>query len=260
VTRLVRSELLKLRTTPGPWVVLGVTLFFTALGIVFAFVVGNGGGPHAHVQFLPPRSVLRLRRLVGAGFTGGGVWMAAVIGVLCITTEYRHKVITTSLLTAPWRALLLTAKSVAAVIWGVILGLASLVLVAALGIPLLVSQGGSASALLHQVGPVVPGLLGAFALLAVFGVGFGTLLKNQVAAVLTVLAIAFIIEPIFDAALPEVGRWLPSAASEAVAGHITGRNSGLNLLSWWLGVIVLAAWGIVPAVLGYFVTFRRDVT
>ena len=212
MTRLVRSELLKLRTTPGPWVVLAVTLVFTALGIVLAFLVG-GSGPQAHVQFLAPHTVLRLRRLVGAGFTGGGVWMAAIIGVLCITGEYRHKVITTSLLTAPRRPNLLTAKSVASVLWGVALGLASLVLVAAMGIPLLLSQGGSASALLHQVGPVVPGLLGAFALLALFGVGFGALLKNQVAAVLTVLAIAFIIEPIFDGALPSVGRWLPSAAS-----------------------------------------------
>ena len=160
----------------------------------------------------------------------------------------------------PRRVLLLTAKSVTAVVWGILLGLASLVLVAAMGIPLLATDGGSVSNLFHQVGPVVPGLLGAFALLALFGVGFGTLLKNQVASVLTILAIAFIIEPIVDGVWPSVGRWLPSAASQAVAGHIEGRNSSLDLLSWWLGVLVLLAWALVPIVLGYFVTFRRDVT
>jgi hypothetical protein len=32
------------------------------------------------------------------------------------------------------------------------------------------------------------------------------------------------------------------------------------LLSWWLAAIVLAAWGLVPIALGYFTTFKRDVT
>jgi ABC-2 type transport system permease protein len=241
-------------------VVLGVTMLFSALGVVVVFLVNTGTGSNAHVQFLAPHTIERLRRLVGAGFTGGGVWMAAIIGVLCVTGEYRHKVITTTLLTSPKRPRLLTAKALSSVVWGIGLAISSLVVVAAFGIPLLVTQGGSSSALLHQVGPVIWGLLGAFALLALFGVGFGCLLKNQVAAVLTVLAIAFIVEPIIDAALPSAGRWLPSAASAAVAGHITGRNSSLNLLSWWLGVIVLAVWSLGAAVLGYYVTFRRDVT
>jgi hypothetical protein len=32
------------------------------------------------------------------------------------------------------------------------------------------------------------------------------------------------------------------------------------LLSWWLATIVLAGWGLVPIVVGYFTTFRQDVT
>jgi len=37
VIRVIRAELLKLRTTPGPWVVVGVTVLLTALGIITAF-------------------------------------------------------------------------------------------------------------------------------------------------------------------------------------------------------------------------------
>jgi hypothetical protein len=256
VIRNARAELLKLRTTPGPWVVLLVTLLFTALGIVIAFLVGGQN----HVHWMAPHTQLRLRRLVGAGFVGGGVWMASIVGVLTVTTEYRHKVITTSLLVTPRRPLLLAAKSVAALVWGLILGVASLVLVALMGIPLLASAGGSVHDLLRQVGPVVPGLLGSFLLLALFGVGFGTLLKNQVGAVIAVLLVAFIIEPIIDGLWPSVGRWLPSAAAQAVAGGITGRNETIDLLTWWAGALILLAWGVVPVILGYFVTFRRDVT
>jgi len=70
-----------------------------------------------HVHFVAPVAEHRLRRLVGSGYTGEGVWMAAIIGVLCITGEYRHKVITTVAPAHPRRPELLVAKAVASVVW-----------------------------------------------------------------------------------------------------------------------------------------------
>jgi len=239
--RGVRSELFKLRTSPGPWVVLGAGLLFTALGIVVVFLVQRFGVQGRHVEFVAPTSVYRLRRLVGAG-------------------EYRHKTMTTSLLVEPRRWRLLSAKAIASLIWGLGIGAASLLLVGAMGIPLLKTQGGSVSALFNQAGAVLPGFFAAFALLALFGAGLGTLVKNQIAAVVTILAITFIIEPIFDGLLPDVGRWLPFAASAAVAGGLTPPSERVYLLSWWLAAIVLAGWGLVPIVVGYFATFKKDVT
>ena len=259
--RGVRAELFKLRTAPGPWVVLGAALLFTALGIVVVFLVSHAGvnGRH-HVSFVAPTSQYRLRRLVAAGFAVGGVWMSAVVGVLCVTGEYRHKIMTTSMLVEPRRWRLLAEKAIASLIWGLGIAVASLLLVGAMGIPLLKTQGGSVSALFNQAGPVLPGFFAAFALLALFGAGLGTLIKNQIAAVVTILAITFIIEPVFDGIFPNVGRWLPYAASAAVAGDIAPAAERVYLLSWWLATIVLAAWGLVPIVVGYFTTFRKDVT
>jgi hypothetical protein len=258
--RGVRSELFKLRTAPGPWVVGGAALLFTALGIVVVFLVRHVGFNGPHVEFVAPTSVYRLRRLLGAGFAVGGVWMSAIAGVLCVTGEYRYKIMTTSLLVEPRRWRLLSAKAVAALIWGLGIGAASLLLVGAMGIPLLSTEGGSVWALFNQAGAVLPGFFAAFALLALFGAGLGTLIKNQIAAVVTILAITFIVEPIFDGLLPNVGRWLPFAASAAVAGGLTPPAERVYLLSWWLAAIVLAAWGLVPIVVGYFATFKRDVT
>ncbi|HXW38182.1 MAG TPA: hypothetical protein VEJ44_00695, partial [Acidimicrobiales bacterium] len=170
--RSIRGELFKLRTSPGPWVVLGAVLLFTALGIVLTFLVAVG---HHHVEFLAPHSTYRLRRLIGAGFVVGGVWMAALVGVLCVTGEYRHKLMTESLHVEPRRWKLLVAKSVATVLWGLFYAVASLLLVGAMGLPLLKTQGGSVHALFNQAGAVLPGFFAAFALLALFGAGLGTL-------------------------------------------------------------------------------------
>jgi ABC-2 type transport system permease protein len=263
--RVIRAELYKLRTTPGPWVVLIVTFVLTALGIITAFVITVGGKG----EFTAPVFAPQLRLLVGAGY-GAGTVLAPIVGILCITTEYRQKVLTTTLLVTPRREVVLFGKAVASAVWGLLLAIAGLVLVAAMGIPLLVTQGGSVTALLHQVGPVVPGLLGAYILFAIFGLGIGTLLRNQVAAVVLTIVFVVILERIIVALVHSLAHvdlnWLPSRSAAALAGGLTratggGDNTGAGpLLSWWLGGLALLAWGVGTAVIGYFTTFRRDVT
>lgn len=266
--RLVEAELFKLRTTPGPWVVVGVTVLLTGLGIVQAFIVGH----HGVVHFGPPTTTQGLRDLVGAGYIGGVV-MAPVLGVICITSEHRHKVLTATLLLAPRRREVITAKIVAAAAWGVLLCVFSLLMVGAMGIPLLVTQGGSVHRLLAQAPPVVPGLFGAYALLAVYGMGIGTLVKNQIGGVVLALGLSLVLEPIviliFSSLWHMNVNFFPQRATQAVAGGLVSRGGGANggsaltvagLLSWWLGALALLAWGIGSAVVGYFTGFRRDVT
>lgn len=266
--RLLRAELFKLRTTPGAWVVLGVTLLLTALGIVTAFVVATGTSAHFAAPTTAPTPVHALRNLLGAGY-GAGTVMAPVLGVLCITTEYRQKLLSSTLLVTPQRENVLAAKTVASMLWGLFLGVAGLVLVAAMGIPLLVAEGGSVSLLLHQIGPVVPGLLGAYILLAVFGLGVGTLLRNQIAAVVVTIVVVVVLEPILVALVHSLAHydlnWLPSRSTAALAGGLSrngARSTTPNgsLLTWWAGGLVLLGWGAGTAVIGYFTTFRRDVT
>lgn len=255
--RAVRAELFKLRTSPGPWVVLCAVLAFSALGIVFTFLVAKGAH---HLEFVAPHTQYRLRRLMGAGFVAGGVWMGAIVGVLSVTGEYRHKLMTQSLLVEPRRWKLLLAKTLGTALWGVFYAVASLLMVGAMGIPLLVTQGGSLSSLFDQAGAVLPGYFAGFALLALFGAGLGTLIKNQIAAVVTILAITFIIEPIIDGVVPNAGKWLPLAASASIAGGLVRVPDHGALLGAWVAAVVLAGWALVPIVVGYFATFKRDVT
>lgn len=264
--RLVRAELFKFRTTPGPWVCLGVVLLLTGLGVTTSFIVGS----HGVVHFTAPTTTTQLRRLMGAGYTAAIV-MAPVLGVLCITTEYRHRILTSTLLLHPRRPDVLTAKVLASAIWGLLMGVVSFVMVAAMGIPLLVAEGGSVSHLLDQAGPVVPGMLGAYILLAVYGMGIGTLVRNQIAGVILALGLSLVLEPIIVAIFSSLAHmdvnFLPTRATQALAGSLSARGAGgattatpHTLLSWWLGAIALVLWGVGTAVIGYFTTFRRDVT
>ncbi|MDA8309055.1 MAG: hypothetical protein M0Z46_00255 [Actinomycetota bacterium] len=265
--QLVRAELFKFRTTPGPWVCIAVVVLLTGLGVTTAFINGANGVVH----FLAPTTTAGLRRLMGAGYTAAIV-MSPVLGVLSITTEYRHRILTSTLLAHPRRADVLGAKVLASALWGLLMGVVSFAMIAAMGIPLLLAEGGSVSALGHEVGPVVPGMLAAFVLLAVYGMGIGTLVRNQIAGVILALGLTLVLEPIIVAIFGSLAHidvnFLPTRATQAVAGGLSPRGPGAGggtltahvLLSWWLGAIALVIWGVGLTVLGYFTTFRRDVT
>lgn len=262
--RVIRAELYKFRTTPGPWVVTGVAMLLTALIVLLSFSLA---GSLVGQTFAAPQTVDQLRLLLGAGFEGA-VIVAPVLGVLCVTSEYRHKVITTSLLLTPRREQLLVAKAIACVLWGFLMCLATFAVVVAMGLPWLVAEGGSPAALWAQAGAVVPTLFAAFALLALYGLGIGTLIKNQVGAILVSLGFTIIVEQIivalFEHLLNVDLNWLPNEATRALVGGLVASNTNSGetgrLLTWWQGGLALLAWGIVPTVIGYFTTFRRDVT
>ncbi len=86
------------------------------------------------------------------------------------------------------------------------------------------------------------------------GVGLGAILRNQVAAVIALLAWGFVIEnPIFGLA-PSVGRYGPEQAASALTGLTTR-----HLLSPVAGGAVLVAWVAALVAAGVVLTVRRDV-
>ena len=95
----VPVELIKMRSMPGVWVTFGLAFPLTVL-ICVAVLAGAGGFPGHTFYFV---QTLRQRRaLLGAGYFGIEV-LAPIVGVLCVTGEYRHKTITTTLVLTPLR-------------------------------------------------------------------------------------------------------------------------------------------------------------
>ena len=261
----VRAEMLKLRSMPGIWVCFGLTFPLTALFIwaIFAASGGSPGHTYDYVHTLNER-----RQLLGAGYNGI-MFLAPVLGVICITSEYRHKTITSTLVLIPRRSRVLGAKVVVTAWWCLLMALLSLVVVAVAALPWNAALGGVTSQVTDQAGAVVPGLVAASILLGLFGLGFGTLVKNQVAGILLTIGGTFILEPILVALARGIFQydlnWLPTAAAQALAGSLSrGFGSGhdpiTHLLTWWQGGLIMLAWGLIPLGFGYFTTVRRDIT
>ena len=102
----------------------------------------------------------------------------------------------------------------------------------------------------------------AVAIWTVLGIGIGTLIRSQIAAIVIAILITFLIEPLLTFALAAADmdwlvKWLPSNASSAL---MAPGDVMLDYLEWWAGGVVLLAYGLVLAGLGVVLSVRRDVS
>ena len=102
----------------------------------------------------------------------------------------------------------------------------------------------------------------AVALWTLLGIGIGTLIRNQVAAILIAVFVTFLVEPLATyflglADLDDVVRWL----SHRVRPSRPRRSwSFLDYLDWWAGGLVLLGYALILAGFGVRLSVRRDVT
>jgi hypothetical protein len=191
-----------------------------------------------------------------------------VIGSLAMTTEFRHQTITQSLLVEPRRGVFLGAKLLATVPLGLLYGLVGTVAVVGISAPVLSGRGDGAFLADGDVVEVI--LLGIVvtALWAAIGVAFGSVLTNQVAAIVVILAFTQFVEPIarlalggFDS-LDGITKFLPGAAADGLMGaSFFGALGGESddLLSRPAALVVMLAYAGGLALVGRYTTLRRDI-
>lgn len=191
-----------------------------------------------------------------------------VIGSLAMTTEFRHRTVTESLLVEPRRGVFLGAKLLATVPLGLLYGAVATVAVVAASAPVLALAGDGAFLADPDVVTVL--LLGVVvtALWAVVGVAFGSVVTNQVAAVVVILGFTQLVEPVARVALgsfaglDQVAMFLPGAAADGLIGaSFLGAYGGgsADLLPRWAALLVMLAYVGVLALVGRLTTLRRDV-
>ena len=243
----LRSELRKLRSTRTN---LGLLVGLVAL-VLFGVIAGSFGSESN--LGLPEKQ----RELVGNG--GFAAVFAALLGVMAMTSEFRHGTIRTTFVFTPARTRVVIAKVFACFLVGI--GFGALGAGLALGTGALMIRTRGYEVLLDS-GDVRRLLLGTIvmaALWAALGVGIGAVLRNQVPALVGLFAWLFVVEILLFQHVPEVARYAPAAAGTAMTGDSVG-DSSVNLLSAPAGGALLALYAGASVLAGVLVTNGRDVT
>ncbi|MCC4909331.1 ABC transporter permease [Microbacterium sp. cx-59] len=266
-----RSELTKQFSTSIWWIlalVLAAYLGVTAAGLAFAIAASDTGILGGATQGLPTGAgaasmLYSLASAVGYVFP-------LLIGTLLVTGEFRHKTLTPTFLATPRRGRVIWAKLIAGAIFGLLYAVLALVVTVGPAAGILVGFGLDTGLDSTDTWAMLARILLAFVLWAIIGIGVGLAVRNQVAAVVIVLAFTQFIEPLlrfagaFVEALTDVARYLPGAASDTLVGSsiFTAAMSGTagGGLEWWGGALVLLGYGVALTLIGYIAGWRRDVT
>jgi ABC-2 type transport system permease protein len=242
VTRLVNAELLKLRTTRTFWALAGSAAGLVLLIVVLTLILDDQLNTEADVE-----------SLLSAGGLAG--LLTIVLGVVAAAGEYRHGTIASTLLVTPNRLRAVGAQVIASLAGGLVVGLVTSAAIAVIALPWLSAKGAS----LMPAGQTLELFLGItiFAGLAgALGAALGALMRNQVAAVVTVLVLLFVLDPTLSALVDDVAPFTLSGLSTAMAG---GEDSSVDLLPRAAAAAVWAGYVLVLAVLAAVLTDRRDI-
>jgi hypothetical protein len=101
---------------------------------------------------------------------------------------------------------------------------------------------------------LIVGAIAGTALWGAIGVAVGSIVPNQVGAVISLLAWGFVAENLVFGFLPKIGRFLPAHAANSMMGPIE-----TQLLPGNVGTIVVVAWTTVLTLAGVVMLKRRDV-
>jgi ABC-2 type transport system permease protein len=252
MTRLVGSELFKLRTTRTFY---GLTLISLGLMLLIVVLVS------ALEDFQPGEDVLT--DILGAGFFMHAI--SLLLGILIVTSEFRHGTITPSLLVVPNRVTLTMAKLLAALAMGVIIGLLTALLISGVTTLILSIRGIDTSTDFSTFLELVAGGTLAAALYAGLGVGIGALVRNQVGAIIGVLVWLFVLEGLVGL-IPGVDDEVQKYGLNGVRAGLTGADDGgggpdaVALLGQVPAGLVLAGYVAVFMAAGVFLMRRRDIT
>lgn len=254
MARLILAEFRKLSSTRlWLWLLLAavaITALYASLTIAFA------NDPDTLTL---PMSTIEGQRTLLATASSAAAPLAAVLGAIGLTVEYRHRTATTTFLATPKRGRVVVAKLVTYTVVGAGFGAVCLAAVIALAVPWLSSQNIDL-VLTHGGAPgALVGVVTAAALFGLLGVALGALIRDQVVAVVSLLIYLFVLEPIATSFV-SLGDWtayLPGAARSALTQtFLTNRE----FLAPWQGAAVLVAYAAALALLGTRFTIRRDVT
>jgi ABC-type transport system involved in multi-copper enzyme maturation permease subunit len=212
--RLIRSELIKLRTTNMWWIFLLCSLVFVGLALLINSAQADselhvpdyinqpppsGVSDDEKAQFLADqqserdrvaqaRTGLGLARIASNLYTSGqffGLMMVMLLAILLITNEFYHQTATATFLATPKRTRVIAAKLITAAMMALVFWVITTAINLVVGSIFFANEGVSNSLSQWDTQQAILLNLLVYALWAVFGIGIGVLIRSQIGATIT---------------------------------------------------------------------------
>lgn len=192
-----------------------------------------------------------------------GYIFVIILGIMLMAGEFRHGTAVATFLTAPKRGSVVLAKLAVAALGGVLLMVISSLFSFAAGFIALQSFPEAAEPSENLFINTLLASVIAGAVLAVIGVSLGTLVRNQMLAIIGALIYLFIVDPLLLALWPDAGKWLPSGLITAMlALDIQAPELGFDTSDYLpalTATLVLLGYGLVFAVTAWATSLKRDI-
>jgi ABC-2 type transport system permease protein len=249
VTAILRSELLKIRTTRGWWAYL----------IVLVGLVGIGTAAEVGSRSLDERSGLDFQ-LALVDLVGITSLLAIILGITMVTTEFRHGTITPTLLATPGRERVLAGKAIAGVLLAVFFAALAFVVVVAVASVWVTIDGGDLQLADSDVAERAGKTLLGVVLWLLMGVAIGSVVHSQVAALVGTLVWLFLAETLLLGLfnlldIEAAAEYMPFQALDGADG-----TGGGDLLEYGPALAVTLGWITLLAAFGLARTRRRDIS
>jgi ABC-2 type transport system permease protein len=292
MNRLVRAELFKLRATSAAWLFAAASLISTITVLVVNCVNAHallqpltayldlhthGNGDHLPADFaarltsewqLGHNAVTQAATIATSGQLIG-LLLTCLLGIVLVTSEFHQQTATSTFLITPRRRDVIKGKLLTAVLVAGAAWLVSTVISLATGAVFLHTQGYGAQLAQWDVIRAVLLNLAAYVIWAVFGVGFGALIRSQLVATVSATVIylvgAVAATSVFELLNTYVlqKNWVlgleviaPSVASTVM---ISPTSTFTGSPSQWVGAAVLIGYGLLFGLWGTRALQRRDI-
>jgi ABC-2 type transport system permease protein len=258
---VLRGEWTKLLSLRSTWWVLAATVvLITGISLAVAFSLEAVAADLAAASgAAAPAS--------GAEVVSGGFQMGmltiAVLGALLITGEYSTGMIRSTLAAVPTRVPVLAAKAVVLTAVTVAVATVSIALAYVVTMPLLADLDLVPALDDGRTWQVFGGTVYFLVAAAVFALGIGTLLRSSAAAITVALTVLLLLPGVLSFIgldlVEAIVEYLPLPASGAfLGGGEDSLSSAGQELTATTGVLVIAAYAVVPLIAGAVVLRRRD--
>jgi ABC-2 type transport system permease protein len=253
----IKTELLKIRTSRMALGLLVAAAVWTAM---VSLIESSRSGPGGIVPSLATEAGLR----AVLSSTGFATILAAVFGVTISSGEFRHRTATDTYLDEPDRRRVLAAKATTAAAAGLLFGLVATTVTTTVGLVFTVTRGYAVPIGAGTIARYAAGAVISASLLAAAGAALGTLIRSQLAGIVTVFAWAFGLEQIIGGLSKTVATYLPFTAASTMSGAISKSMPplppDLNPLPFAAAtaLLLVVAWLLLTA--ASHATVNRDIT